>query len=287
MLFDTFLLAQNIKVTNWLTPVWIMSVGIAIGFVLVLLFLLKVSAFQRIAGFNSVAEKPGTRMVAGILTALLYLGLFLGFLYWRNDFQFPQSTSLVLPVLFAIPVCLILGFGVWKLVSRRMKGELGGFLTEGFLSWFNKICIAMVVFSVLGFILAIGDGFGVVKFVDDPSGMLKSLGRIPFTGKFSQEFTVEPSVENHQGDRIPVKFDGGELVVMLFVTNQRLEVSVEEITGSLAPNRLISLSANDGEPFALVQRIDGRGKIPHEQIECALCQEPGKLSCQPEIDVVP
>ncbi len=234
MLFDTFLLAQNIKVTNWLTPVWIMSLGITIGFVLVLLMLLKLAVCQRIAGLNSVAEKPGVRIFAGVVTAILYLGLFLGFLYWRNGFELADPKVLILPVAFAIPICLIMGFGVWKLISWRMKGEIGGFVTEGFLSWFNKVCVAMVVFSLLGFALAAGDGFGVIKFVDDPVGIVKSLGRLPFTGKFSQEFKIEPSGENHVGDKLPVQFDGTELLLMMFETNQRLEVSVQEISAEIA-----------------------------------------------------
>lgn len=267
MVFDTYLLAQSIKVTNWLTPVWILSFGMTIGFVLALLVLVKVAVFQRIPGFNSVAEKPVSNIVVSSFTALLYLGLFLGFIYWRNDFEFPETKMLVLPVMFAIPICLILGFGVWKLVSQRMRGELGGLVSEGFLSWFNKICIAMVVFCGLGFILATGDGFGVVKFVDDPTGMVKSLVRIPFTGKFSQEFQIEPSEENHSGDPIPVQFDGAELLVILFDSDQRLEVATEEITSALPPNRLISVEPNDDEPFALVQRSDGRGQIAHEKID--------------------
>ena len=65
-----FLLAQNIKVTNWLTPVWILSLGFAIGFAIVLLMMLKIVVFQRIKFFNSATENPGMRIGLGIGTAL-------------------------------------------------------------------------------------------------------------------------------------------------------------------------------------------------------------------------
>ncbi len=281
MLSDPLLLAQSIKITNWLTPVWIMSLGIAIGFGLVILMLIKVHFMQRISGINSVTEKPGKRMAVSILTALAYLGLFVGFLYWRLGAEIFQGQVLVVPLLFAAPVCLILGFGVWTIMSRRMSGEIKGMVFEGFLSWMNKVCIAMTVFAILGFLLGptslkmfgkeipvgAGNGFGIIKFVDDPNGVVRSLVRLPFTGVFSKEFKIEPSGDNHSGDVLPVAFDGAELQTIEFDSDRRLEVSTEPITPETPEARLLDIQSSESAPFRYFQRPDGRGRIPHGQID--------------------
>jgi ABC-type transport system involved in multi-copper enzyme maturation permease subunit len=280
MLYEPFLLAQSIKVTNWLTPVWIMSVGVSLGYLLVVLMLLKISVFQRIGGFNSVTENPLVRVIAGLLTAAFYLALFVGFIYWSNSLQMPTIDALALPLAFGIPISLLLGFGVWSVASRRMAGEIKELVFDGFLSWVNKVCWVMLVFALLGFLLAPMNGFGIVKFVDDPMGMVDSLMRLPFTGKFSKEFTVPRSDDNHIGDRIEIAIDGSELRVMQFDSNQRLEVSPMEITPETPPARMMTLETAVGEPANYVQRSDGTGLFPAEPIEAIYVNNLGDSPAQ-------
>ena len=267
MLSETLLLAQNIKVTNWLTPVWIMSLGIAIGFVLVILTLLKFSIMQRIGGLNAIAENPVSRFIFGTVSTIVYLALFVGYLYWQNGKKLPAVDDLILPLVFAIPICLFVGFGIWSLASRKMSGEISGLVFEGFLSWMNKVCLAMLLFAGIGFLLASNNGFGIVKFVDDPSGMMASLGRLPFTGKFEKEFTIEQSPDGHIGDELPIVFDGAELVWLRFDTDRRLAVSTQEITPETPTELIMEFQNVDENATLYVQRSDGRGPIPHNKIE--------------------
>lgn len=283
MFSDPLLLAQSIKVTNWLTPVWIVSLGIGIGFILSILMLVKIYIMQSIGGINRVAEKPGLRGVLGLLTALLYLALFLGFVYWRYGMESLQGQSLVLPLLFAIPLCLLVGFGVWNLVSRRMRGEINGLLFEGFLSWINKICLVMTIFAVVGFLLAPSNGFGIIKFVDDPNGMMQSLARLPFTGKYKKTFEIPPSDENHSGDPLAVSFNGEELQWMSFTTNRRLEIATEPISAEITGTRLLDVAGSE-DPVIYVQRTDGRGRIPHEPIDLMYVNNLGRSPATLEVE---
>jgi ABC-type transport system involved in multi-copper enzyme maturation permease subunit len=267
MLSETLLLAQNIKVTNWLTPVWIMSLGIGIGFLLVILTLFKFAVLQRIGGLNRIAENSTAKWLFGIVSTLVYLALFVGYIYWQNGKKLPPIEQLVLPLIFAVPICLFIGFGIWSLASRRMSGEISGLVFEGFLSWLNKVCVAMLLFAGIGFLLAPNNGFGIIKFVDDPMGMMNSLGRLPFTGKFEEEFTIEPSADGSVGEPVPMVFDGAELVWVRFDTDRRLAISTQEITPETPTGLIMEVQNVDENATLYLQRTDGRGPIPHAQIE--------------------
>jgi ABC-type transport system involved in multi-copper enzyme maturation permease subunit len=260
-----FLLAQNIKVTNWLTPVWIISLGIALGFLIVLLVMAKIVACQRIPWINSVTEKPGLRIGLGIVTALVYLGLFLGFFYWRIGPEF-FGPGIVLPLVFAVPICLLMGFGVWSLVSRRMVGETWSLFREGFLGWVNRICIVMTAFAILGFVLAQFNGFGVIKFVDEPAAFMESFARLPFTGKFSKTVQIEPGPDYGNSQALGISFNGQELQTLSFKSNQQVVVATKPFGSEILPTDKFEIPVRD-DPLTYVQRMDGRGKIKLTEIE--------------------
>ena len=74
MPIDALLFAQNASITNWMTPVWLISLGIAIGFVLVLVGIAKLYIGQKIGLLNRVAENSTLFATLGILTGLVLHG---------------------------------------------------------------------------------------------------------------------------------------------------------------------------------------------------------------------
>ena len=259
-------LAQAEQVTNWLTPVWMMSVGFSIGAILIILTALKIVVCQRIPFLNSVAANQTTHIIAGLLTGVVYIGLFVGFCYWRMG-PFFDLYELIFPICFVTPFLLFLGYGVWGLMSKRMQGETSELLFEGFLGWTNYFLLAMIIFCVMGFVLGRFGGFGFVKFVDEPIAMMHSLARLPSTGTTQKTFTIDPSTEETEsGQAIPVGFDGQELQVLMFETDRQLSVAVQPMTSSLPPGFIFDIPVRD-EPLAYNQRTDGRGKVPHDYIE--------------------
>ena len=257
-------LAQAENITNWLTPVWLISLGIAIGFLLVLIGIAKLYIGQRIGLFNRVAENPTRFATFGIVTGLFYSALFVAWYLWRYGSS-AVNESFYVGMLLVLAATLLLGFGIWKLTSKKMQGELNGLLFDGFLAWLNRICIAMVVFAAAGFGLAAFDGFGIVELVDEPMEFVQSLARLPFTGTFEQEIEVGPSPKNHRGDPIEISFDGNELRSFSITSNQRLELAAEPITSELSINKVYDISEST-EPARFNQRADGRGPIPNEQV---------------------
>jgi ABC-type transport system involved in multi-copper enzyme maturation permease subunit len=241
---NLFFLAQKTEITYWLTPVWLLSVGIAIGFLLSLAMVLKLSVLQKIPFFNSITESSGRWHVFSLALAAAYLALYLAF-YYFNYGSIELSNNFLLALTFVVPTCLLVGYAAWVLTSKRMSGEIWSVVNEGFLWWINRVCLVFTVFALLGFLLAPFNGFGVVKFVDNPTEMLHSLGRMPYVGTTTIKKTIPPSDPNHSGDVFEVKFDGAELANIFLKSNQKLEFSEEKITGELDALNIYSVDASD------------------------------------------
>ncbi len=267
MVSDPFFLAQSLKITSWLSPVWIMSVGLTAGLLLVALVFLKMRVFQSLSGLNTVADKPSTWILAGAITSIVYLTLFLGFFYWLwgGEFQWTANVGLLLG--FLIPISLLLGFGGWVLVSRKLSGEFHDLVFDGFLKWFNRLLVTMATFFVLGLGLHFVNGFGMITFFDEPVDFLKSVARIPVLGEFEKNFSIPPSAVDSVGDKIELEFDGSELQVLEIRTNRRIEVAAIDIAPDIPYGKSFVIEPNDDEPFMYRQRRDGSGVIPLDTIE--------------------
>jgi len=241
---NLFFLAQITEITYWLTPVWLLSVGIGIGFLLSLAMVLKLSILQKIPFFNSITESPGRWHAFSLALAATYLVAYLAF-YYFNYGSIELTNNFFLALTFVIPACLLVGYAAFVLTSKRMAGEIWSVVNEGFLWWMNRVCFVFAIFALLGFLLAPFNGFGVVKFVDDPTEMMHSLGRMPFVGTNTLKKTIPPSDPNHSGDIFEVNFDGAELAGFTVTSNQKLEFSEEEITGELSARNIYDIDATD------------------------------------------
>jgi len=205
---------------------------------------LKLNILQKIPFFNSISESPGRWHIFSLSLATIYLALFLG-LYYFNYGSIELTNNFFLALIFVVPTCLLIGYAAFVLTSKRMSGEIWSVVNEGFLWWINRICVVFTIFALVGFLLASFDGFGVVKFVDNPTEMMHSLGRMPYVGTTTIKKTVPPSDPNHSGDIFEVKFDGAELAGFTVTSNQKLEFSEEKITGELDARKIYDIDATE------------------------------------------
>ena len=226
------ILAQDIRLTYWLTPVWILSAGITLGFLLVLLSYLKIVILQRIPPFNALSSNRNSFIVGGILLTLVYLGLYAAFIYWMNSFSFSLDRDLQ-SLVYMLPVCAMFGFGALTLISKKFAGEISNQFNEGLLKWLNRICIVFVIFFVAGFPLAKFNGFGIVEPVEEPVELVKSFARLPFAGSQTTTVTIPPSEKNHSGDPVEVDFLGRELKMIRVSSTEPIELAAEPIRSDL------------------------------------------------------
>jgi len=210
-LFSAGLLAQSAAQTNWLTPVWLFSLGISIGFALALLTLVKIAIGRRIPGLNQIYDNLASRLIAGIGLATVYLGIFLGFSFWyAGPFDFLKHLHVLVCVL--VPISLIIGFGAWALISKRQIGET------------NSV---FFVFAVGGYFLSQANGLGVLNPVDSPDTLIHSLTRLPYAGTIEKTFAIPPTTEG-KPHAIPISFDGSELKNVAYQSNKKVLLMVDE-----------------------------------------------------------
>jgi ABC-type transport system involved in multi-copper enzyme maturation permease subunit len=282
MFFDTLFLAQNVKITNWLSPVWILSVGVSTGFLLVIIGLLKIRLLQRVSFFNSVTENRTRYWIFGTILSLLYLALFVFLRIWLFGGTV-FDPGFLLALAFLIPIAAALGFGVWALVARQSADEFTDLVFDGYLKWFNRLCIGLLLFAIVGFALHPVNGFGLLRVFEDPPGFMKSLVRLPALGTFEREFVIPPSDFESTGERVEIRFDGSELATLQVRTNRRLEFSAQEITPSIPPGMSVSIDANEMEPYVYYQRPEQSGMIPAEPIEHLYIKNLGRETAEVKI----
>ena len=265
------LLGINQSITNWLTPVWLLSLGAGIGLALVMVVLLKVYLFSKIPFVNKVGESLPLRLVFGILIAAAYVAMFILFYWWRygidtdnsGSFSNEELNALTMPLVFVVPLALLIGIGVWSLFTKRGADETFALLSEGFLSWVSVICVSMSIFACTGIGLGLTNGFGLIKFVDDVPGMVNSLKRFPFSGVYGPELTVPPTPIGEPGTKVPANIIGEEVTWVGVKTDQAIEIASEPITVDLQQYQVHELDSLGGEEFRYwLRRAGARGWIP-------------------------
>ena len=267
-MFVTELIAQSPAITNWLTPMWLLSVGVSIGFLLVLVALLKIWVMSKVPFFNRVGDGSAWP-VFGVILSLVYIACGVLFFAWAwNNFEFNEALFKSIPLFlaFLVPISVLLGFGAWKLLTPRGSSEMFSLQREGFLSWTNIICIGCLLFALIGYGLSMVNGFGVVKFVDEPYVLLNSTTRLPVTGVEAVKSTIPPTLDKVGGTEIPVSFYGSEVRLFSIFTDQPLEIAAEPISQAVPTSRIYSVPASSDLQVRR-RRDDGRGMIPNEKVD--------------------
>lgn len=261
---ETILLAQSLKITAWLTPIWIFATGAALGYLLILAFLGVINGLGRVAAVNRTVARPAGSIVVGVVTSTVVFAALVSFHVWQtflvNDVsEFTDDarqrlwTTFGLFVVFALAGSLIVGFGCARLVSQRGLEEANQLTREGFLSWVMNLCTGLTIVAALGLVAGFAPGMlGLPRIVDDPRGMVQSLTRIPFVGRTAREFEIPPTPTTETGTPVRVDFLGAEYRGMLVRANQEIEIASVPIDPLLPSQRIYKVPSTSAEqPVAL------------------------------------
>ena len=297
MLDSVFLLlGQNEKITNWFTPIWVISLGVSAGFLLTLIYVAMAYAISKIGGLNQIGGDRRSLMIGGSITGAILVGLAfvlpMYFLGWRN----PDFKERTLGYMFLIPLLLLVGFGSWVAASKARIDETIDLMREGFLKYVSYICLGMMSFAAIGLLLGLFSQFGMVQLVENPRAILHSLSRLPYSGLVrSPTFEIPPSPPGHSGDPIPIDMTGTEVRTILFHSNQLLDIASEPITTVLNSERIFQVPSTSIDA-PVVARPTGR--IPDGRIDKLYVANRGSNTAElrivwyvapayPEVNVIP
>lgn len=261
-LLNSFTMRVEPWVTNWLTPIWILGLGVLAGVVAVVALWLVGFLLSRIAPLSQFSEKRNNRLIAGIVLGLVMVGAATPWLigqleqHWAAQGGKWQATDVLWTFLPITAAALVAGIALITLASRRTMEELPLLFQEGPLFWIAVTIGAFALFGVLG-----------TAVVRDPEGMLDSLVRWPSLGTKPYEFVVKgqpgAKIDELPEQPLTVSLRRAELRSMTFASNESLMVSGYP-SDEKSPVEPFVVSADEpatfaGDPYGLfgdLQQID-------------------------------
>ena len=149
----------------WLTPVWLISVGLVLGAIVSLLIFGVLSILSFVPGLGTLANSPRRGVTASILVGAVFAAL----LCW----QFVPGAGEYAQSLFAplIVIGLILGFGVIYGMWHRTRSEWPQILSEGVVPY---LLATVGIFALIG--------MSATYWVNGPMEFLDSISSVNLVG---------------------------------------------------------------------------------------------------------
>jgi hypothetical protein len=259
---NSFTMRVEPWVTNWLTPIWILGLGVLAGLLVAAAFWVIGFALSRIAPLSQFSEKRTNRLIAGVVLGLVMVGAAAPWLIgqlqqrWAAQAGQGQATDVLWTFLPITAAALIAGIALVTLASRRTMEELPLLFQEGPLFWIAVTMGAFALFGVLG-----------TAVVRDPEGMLDSLVRWPSLGTQQYEYVVKGQAGGKTDElpeqELPISLRRAELRSMTFASDESLLISGYP-SDEKSPVEPFVVSAGEpasfaGDPYGLfgdLQQID-------------------------------
>ncbi|MEZ6136305.1 MAG: hypothetical protein R3C53_15530 [Pirellulaceae bacterium] len=233
-------LAQAPWMTAWLTPIWFLAMGVAMGLVGLGILVIIFRGLSAIPGWDDLTQGPAGHVIALVITAVLT-----GAIWYLLPDSFksnPDKPDLNEPLLLAISLSLICAVVGWSLVfCSRSQPARNAFatLTDGAAGYLG-IAALVVIFvgaSVWGIGLAMG-----TPIVDSPIKALTSIPQLFSTGDQTFKTTVPGTPAGEVGEfvQVPTEIDFDLLTSLSIVSDTTVYLADAEKTSSFrrSPIRL-------------------------------------------------
>ena len=178
----------------WLTPIWLITVGLALGAIASMVVFGVLAILSFIPGLGTLPDSPRRGVIASVILG----GIFAGLLCW----QYVPGSEEYAQSLFAplIVIGLILGFGVIYGMWHRTRNEWPQILSEGVVPY---LLTAIGAFALVG--------LAGTYWVEDPMEYLNSIPAVNLVGDGTVTVPVtipgSPDVEADQAPFHPADLD--------------------------------------------------------------------------------
>lgn len=241
-------------ITNWLTPLWLVSLGVLFGFVLLCVIWGLATLFAFIPGVSRLSAREGRGRVVFLLAAVLSVVFALssivpGWSEWQAAGNNALLENLGVSLAVAIGLGTIAAMAIVHLTSRRAVSEVGGAVREGALWPLFIIGMCLSTFAVLGTLIAAR-----------PTEIFESISRLPFVGQQEYSFTIPAADFDALGNAqdppqnpIAISFRGTEIRKLVFTSTESLTIDTESAGGlDLDP----AFRVSDDEPLQWLRSGD-------------------------------
>ena len=140
------------KLINFLTPLWLVGVGVSVGLLLVLLAWVFMWLASRISFLSKLAESRYSYLIVSLLTLVFMLVTGVVSFYklatvdtFSGDDGLWNLFQYMLVMLFLLVMMWFVFLGLIRMISRRSVDEIFGTISEGVLWYLGLICFLLVV----------------------------------------------------------------------------------------------------------------------------------------------
>lgn len=238
-------------VTSWLTPIWFLAVGIAMGLLATVMMALVFRGLSLIKPWEQLTRSAAGHAVAAVITAALA-----GVIWWLLPDAVKGDSELNEPLLLGIALILCCGIVGWAIVfcsGRQAAREAFATLTEGAAGYLT--IAAGTIVAVGAVIWAVG--LVTKPIVNDPIAAFTSMPKLFQTGTKDYVITVEGSDLRKEAPFVPVDLPIDiELLAGLEITSTR-SVELGDAADSKQFNRPPQrIGANETISWSRAQRIE-------------------------------
>ena len=171
-------------IPTWLTPIWVIAVGLALGALAALIFYGALILLSYVPFLGSLADSPRRGVIASLLVGAVISVVLCMMFVPRAELY---SESLILPL---ICIGLLTGFGTIYGAWHRTRAEWGQILSEG---------VVPYLLAVAGIYVLIG--VATTPLVTRPMEFIESIGQVNLIGDGTERISV--TIEGSSADVPP------------------------------------------------------------------------------------
>ncbi len=185
--------------TAWLTPIWFLAAGFAIGLVGLCILTLLFKLLSQVPAWEQLSHRPTGHAVAAVITGLMAAGI-----WFLLPDAFKGSPALNEPMLLGIALVLVCSIVGWSLVfccSKQPAKHSFSTLGEGVSGYLAIVAVVIVFVGAAAW--AVGAGMGK-PIVADPMLTFRSIPQLFSTGQTIIERTVPAAPATGESPFVPV-----------------------------------------------------------------------------------
>ncbi len=198
---DSLLIAQakgpsDFWLTKWMSPIWFLGVGIAVGVLAVILAVCLFKLLCNVPVWSKLAETSAGHSVAALITAALSLGAWLLITANFSADQKPDSNEQLLIFIATAILAAIVGWSLVFCSAVQPAKNAFSTLAEGSSGYIGLSILIVMLIGLLS-----------TPLVEQPLRSLESIPRLFQTGRVVIEQIIPAGTGEQQAPFVPIEFE--------------------------------------------------------------------------------